>query len=83
MLSNAREALLIAPWVAAAPGVMIFVTVMGFNMLGDGLRDAMDPKIDLSQDDWDDGEVERVLEGTEVSYPVSGPEGDPSPGGDD
>ena len=47
MLNNAQQALLIAPWVAAFPGLMIFLTVMGFNMLGDGLRDAMDPKTTL------------------------------------
>ncbi|WP_238392207.1 ABC transporter permease [Halorussus amylolyticus] len=47
MLNTAQEALLIAPWVAAFPGLMIFLTVMGFNMLGDGLRDAMDPKTSL------------------------------------
>jgi peptide/nickel transport system permease protein len=57
MLSDARQALLIAPWVAAAPGAMIFLTVMGFNMLGDGLRDAMDPKVNLGQDDFDDDDV--------------------------
>ncbi|WP_158059119.1 ABC transporter permease [Halorussus halophilus] len=47
MLNNAQQALLIAPWVAIFPGLMIFLTVMGFNMLGDGLRDAMDPKTSL------------------------------------
>jgi peptide/nickel transport system permease protein len=57
MLSDARQALLIAPWVAAAPGVMIFLTVMGFNMLGDGLRDAMDPKVNLGQDGFGEDEV--------------------------
>lgn len=47
MLNTAQSALLIAPWVAIFPGLMIFITVMGFNMLGDGLRDAMDPKTNL------------------------------------
>lgn len=47
MLNTAQSALLIAPWVAIFPGLMIFITVMGFNMLGDGLRDAMDPKTSL------------------------------------
>lgn len=60
MLSDARQALLIAPWVAAAPGVMIFLTVMGFNMLGDGLRDAMDPKVNLRQSDWEESDVEEL-----------------------
>lgn len=57
MLSDARQAMLIAPWVAAAPGMMIFLTVMGFNMLGDGLRDAMDPKVNLKQDRLSDDDV--------------------------
>jgi peptide/nickel transport system permease protein len=33
-----------APWLALAPAVAILVTVLGFNLLGDGLRDALDPK---------------------------------------
>lgn len=57
MLSDARAALLTAPWVAAAPGAMIFLTVMGFNMLGDGLRDAMDPKVNLDQTEFDNDDV--------------------------
>lgn len=47
MLNTAQSALLIAPWVAVFPGLMIFFTVMGFNMLGDGLRDAMDPRTNM------------------------------------
>lgn len=53
MLSTAQQALVIAPWVAMFPGFMIFITVMGFNMLGDGLRDAMDPRIKLNMPDMD------------------------------
>jgi len=34
-----------APWLMAFPGVAIMITVLGFNMLGDGLRDALDPKL--------------------------------------
>jgi peptide/nickel transport system permease protein len=34
-----------APWVILAPGLAIFVTVMLFNLLGDTVRDALDPKI--------------------------------------
>jgi peptide/nickel transport system permease protein len=33
-----------APWVAIFPGLMILVTVMAINFLGDGLRDALDPR---------------------------------------
>jgi peptide/nickel transport system permease protein len=33
-----------APWMAVWPGLAIFVLVLSFNLLGDGLRDALDPK---------------------------------------
>ena len=56
MLNNAQQAMLIAPWIAIFPGLMIFVTVMGFNMLGDGLRDAMDPKTSL-RTTYDEGDL--------------------------
>ncbi|MFZ4656871.1 MAG: hypothetical protein ACOYNY_07670 [Caldilineaceae bacterium] len=32
-----------APWLTAFPGLAIFVTVLGFNFVGDGLREALDP----------------------------------------
>ena len=44
MLSNAQEYIFSAPWLAFAPGTMIFLTVLAFNYLGDGLRDALDPR---------------------------------------
>ena len=44
MLSNGRDFLLDAWWVATMPGLAIFVTSLGFNLLGDGLRDALDPR---------------------------------------
>ncbi|WP_260471956.1 nickel transporter permease [Bacillus sp. HMF5848] len=44
MLSDGRAALQTAPWVVAFPGLAILFTVLGFNLLGDGLRDALDPK---------------------------------------
>ncbi len=43
MLSDARELIQAAPWAAIFPGLAIFVTVLGFNLLGDGLRDMLDP----------------------------------------
>jgi len=43
MLSRGRTYMLSAYWLAVCPGVAIFVTVVGFNLLGDGLRDALDP----------------------------------------
>jgi peptide/nickel transport system permease protein len=45
MMSNGRSMLQTAPWVILAPGLAIFVTVMLFNLLGDTVRDALDPKI--------------------------------------
>lgn len=44
MLSTAREQLFTAPWISIFPGVAIFITVLGLNLLGDGLRDFLDPK---------------------------------------
>jgi peptide/nickel transport system permease protein len=44
MLNTAQRFLTQAPWLAVFPGVAIFVTVLAFNLLGDGLRDALDPK---------------------------------------
>jgi glutathione transport system permease protein len=46
MLNEARADMLIAPHVAIFPALAIFVTVLAFNLLGDGLRDALDPKIE-------------------------------------
>ncbi|MDI6638850.1 MAG: ABC transporter permease [Bacillota bacterium] len=45
MLSGGRAFLRIAPWVTAFPGIAIVLLVMGFNMFGDGLRDALDPRL--------------------------------------
>lgn len=44
MLNAAQQFLTLAPWLAIFPGVAIFLTVLGFNLLGDGLRDALDPR---------------------------------------
>ncbi len=45
MIAESREFLPEAWWYAAAPGFAIFLVVMGFNLLGDGLRDILDPRI--------------------------------------
>ncbi|MFC4769925.1 nickel transporter permease [Effusibacillus consociatus] len=45
MLSDARPYLTTAPWTMIFPGIAIMLTVLGFNMFGDGLRDALDPKM--------------------------------------
>ena len=44
MLNTAQRFLTNAPWMAIYPGLAIFVTVLSFNLLGDGLRDALDPR---------------------------------------
>jgi glutathione transport system permease protein len=46
MLNDARADMINAPHVALFPSLAIFITVLAFNLLGDGLRDALDPKID-------------------------------------
>ncbi|MFD4493092.1 nickel transporter permease [Lysinibacillus fusiformis] len=45
MLADARKFLLNAPWTMIFPGITIMLTVLGFNLMGDGLRDALDPKM--------------------------------------
>lgn len=44
MLSESQTFVFLAPWLALAPGLAIFATVLGLNLMGDGLRDALDPK---------------------------------------
>jgi peptide/nickel transport system permease protein len=44
MLTDARNFLLNAPWAMIFPGLAIMVTVLGFNLFGDGVRDALDPQ---------------------------------------
>ena len=45
MLSAARDYIERAPWVVTMPGLTILVTVLSINLMGDGLRDALDPKL--------------------------------------
>jgi peptide/nickel transport system permease protein len=45
MVSSSYGFLQLAPWAAIFPGVAIALTVLGFNLLGDGLRDALDPRL--------------------------------------
>jgi len=44
MLKNAQDQMITAPWTAIFPGLFIFVTVIAINYVGDGLRDALDPR---------------------------------------
>jgi dipeptide transport system permease protein len=48
MLAAAREFILRAPWVVTYPGLAILITVLAINLIGDGLRDALDPKLKRS-----------------------------------
>ena len=45
LISGGRSLIKIAPYLSTAPGVFIMITVLAFNILGDGLRDALDPKL--------------------------------------
>jgi peptide/nickel transport system permease protein len=45
MLSTGRKYMELAPWVTVFPGLAIMIAVLGFNFLGDGLRDALDPRL--------------------------------------
>jgi ABC-type dipeptide/oligopeptide/nickel transport system permease subunit len=44
MLFEGQDYLSAAPWITASPGVAILIAVLGFNLLGEGLRDALDPR---------------------------------------
>ena len=43
IITSGKEFLFSAPWIAIAPGIFVLVTVLAFNFMGDGLRDALDP----------------------------------------
>ena len=44
MIAKGNEFLTFAPWVSIAPGLFLFITMIAFNLLGDGVRDHLDPK---------------------------------------
>jgi peptide/nickel transport system permease protein len=44
MLNSSQRFLTQAPWLSIFPGVTIMVVVLAFNLMGDGLRDALDPR---------------------------------------
>lgn len=52
MMSDGRSMLQTAPWVILAPGCAIFITVMLFNLLGDTVRDVLDPKTKKEKLNW-------------------------------
>ena len=45
MLNESRTYMIVSPWVAVFPGAAIMLVVLGFNLLGDGLRDILDPRL--------------------------------------
>jgi peptide/nickel transport system permease protein len=45
MLRTGQQYLNVAPWLSLFPGIAIFLAVLGFNLLGDGLREALDPRL--------------------------------------
>lgn len=47
ILSEGREFIIEAPWITVFPGLFIVVTVLGLNLLGDGMRDVLDPRLKL------------------------------------
>ena len=49
MLASSQQYLIIDPIVALWPGLAIIITVLGFNLLGDGLREALDPTLRKSK----------------------------------
>ena len=49
IMAEGRDFVRDAPWIIAIPGVALMVTVMGLNLLGDGLRDVLDPRLRVQQ----------------------------------
>jgi peptide/nickel transport system permease protein len=49
MMVNARDFIVTAPWVVLSPGLTIFVVVLGINLLGNALRDVLDPRDSASR----------------------------------
>ena len=48
-MAEGRQYLTEAPWIITIPGIFLMVTVMGLNLLGDGLRDVLDPRLRIQQ----------------------------------
>ncbi|HWL82808.1 MAG TPA: ABC transporter permease [Roseomonas sp.] len=49
IMAEGRDFMRDAPWIIAIPGVTLMITVLGLNMLGDGLRDVLDPRLRIQQ----------------------------------
>ena len=48
IIANGRDFIVAAPWITVAPGLAILVSVLGLNLLGDGLRDVLDPRMTVN-----------------------------------
>ena len=48
IIANGRDFILEAPWITLAPGIAIAISVLGLNLIGDGLRDVLDPRLRVS-----------------------------------
>jgi len=48
IIANGRDFIVAAPWITVAPGLAILVCVLGLNLLGDGLRDVLDPRMSVN-----------------------------------
>ena len=49
IMAEGRQYMIEAPWIITIPGVALMITVMGLNLLGDGLRDVLDPRLRIQQ----------------------------------
>jgi peptide/nickel transport system permease protein len=49
IMAEGRQYMVEAPWIISIPGVALMITVMGLNLLGDGLRDVLDPRLRIQQ----------------------------------
>ncbi len=48
IIANGRDFIVAAPWITVAPGLAILLSVLGLNLLGDGLRDVLDPRMSVN-----------------------------------
>jgi ABC-type dipeptide/oligopeptide/nickel transport system permease subunit len=48
MVADGRDLLRVAPWVSVVPGLALGLTVLGFNLVGEALRETYDPKLNRS-----------------------------------
>jgi peptide/nickel transport system permease protein len=62
MLTDANEYLQVAPWLAIVPGIAIVISALGFNLIGDGLREALDPKLRGRVGFWRHAKIEPLSE---------------------